>query len=206
MYVLVGMNCVPLLHSFITIMVSSHLEAGKGSGGVGTGCRQVFSIWLLPCEKQKYPQMCQETQGSAGKGLPDPQGQLLVGLGGSVGQSPWIYTLESEAPIWTLVQLDPQAYTSAPQAPLCLETSPAMPSAPSGPHQPSQPPTLRGLACPPAASRCSITSKLCLRRDHETRKEGRGSSREVRHRSVPPSPRSRISIRELPPQGPKRRF
>lgn len=82
------MNCVPLLHSFITVVVSSHLEVGKGSGGVGTGCRQVCSIWLRPHEKQKYPQMCQETKGSADKGLPDSQGQLLMGLGGSVGQSP----------------------------------------------------------------------------------------------------------------------
>ena len=86
MYVLVGMNCVPLLHSFITIMVSSHLEVGKGSGGVGTGCRQVCSIWLLSHEKQK--QMCQEAKGSAGKGLPDPQAQLLVRLGGVSGSEP----------------------------------------------------------------------------------------------------------------------
>lgn len=90
MYVLVGMNCVPLLHSFITIVVSSHLEVGKGSGGVGTGCRQVCSIWLLPHEKQKYPQMCQETKESAGKGLPGPQGKLLVGLGGVSGSEPLI--------------------------------------------------------------------------------------------------------------------
>ena len=90
MYVLVGVNCVPLLHSFITIMVSSYLEVGKGSGGAGTGRRQGYSIWLLPCEKQKHPQMCQETKGSAGKGLPDLQEQLLVGPGGVSGSEPLI--------------------------------------------------------------------------------------------------------------------
>ena len=194
------MNCVPLLHSFITIMVSSYLEVGKGSGGAGTGRRQGYSIWLLPCEKQKHPQMCLETKGSAGKGLPDPQEQLLMGPGGVRGSDPdftvWKVRLRSGEASWF----------RRPQASLCLEGSPFMPSAPSGPHWPSQPPTRRGLACPPAASRCSITCKLCLRQDHVSRKEGRSSFRTVRHSSIPPGPRSQISVRELPPQGPRRRF
>lgn len=200
------MNCVPLLHSFITTVVSSHLEVGKGSGGVGTGCRQVCSIWLRPREKQKYPQMCQETKGSAGKGLPDPQGQLLVGLGGVSGSEPLILQFGNSGS-----DLD-SGPAGSPGLPLCFPGT-ALPG-----NQPCRalcpiwtPPAfttshLRGLACPPAASRCSITSKLCLRRDHETRKEGRSSSREVRHNSVLPSPRSQISIRALPPQGPRRRF
>lgn len=84
------MNCVPLLHSFITIMVSSYLEVGKGCRGMGTRRRQGYSIWLLPCKKQKHPQMCQETKGSAGEGLPAPQEQLLVGPGGVSGSEPLI--------------------------------------------------------------------------------------------------------------------